>query len=191
MNPGRAWALLPLLAFLGLAALLYSGLDEHQQKLPSALAGEALPAFSLPALIGEHRLTEQVLTGQWQLLNVWATWCPTCHIEHPFLMKLAANGVTLVGLNYKDDPQAARRYLAEMGNPYTAVIVDRDGQFGLELGVYGAPETYLINPEGEVVLRRVGNLDLRVWRQRFVPVLRQAGIDPPLDNLDDHQEPDS
>lgn len=180
MSLKRVWVALPLLAFLGLAALLYSGLGKDHESLPSALAGKPVPAFSLPSLMGSHTLSEQALTGRWRLLNVWATWCPTCHIEHPFLMKLAARGVPIVGVDYKDDPDAARDYLADLGNPYTDVIVDQEGRFGLNLGVYGAPETYLINPQGQVVLRRVGNLDERSWRQRFLPILDKAGVRLPI-----------
>lgn len=176
MSLKRVWTLLPLIVFIGLAVLLYSGLGKDHESLPSALAGKPVPSFSLPSLTSDHTYTEQSLKGKWRLLNVWATWCPTCHIEHPFLMELAAGGMPIIGLDYKDDPAAARRYLAEMGNPYVDVMVDREGRFGLNLGVYGAPETYLINPQGEVVLRRVGNLDRRSWQQRFVPVLDKAGV---------------
>lgn len=174
MSVKRIWVALPLIAFVALAALLYSGLHRDPEILPTALAGKPVPAFSLPSLLGGHTLTEKSLTGKWRLLNVWATWCPTCHIEHPFLMKLAAKGIPIVGINYKDDPDQARDYLAELGNPYNAVIVDHNGTLGLNLGVYGAPETFLINPRGQVVLRRVGNLDEHSWQQQFEPVLDKA-----------------
>lgn len=168
------WIFLPLIAFVALAILLASGLGRDPELLPSALAGKPVPAFSLPSLINGRTLTEQDLTGRWQLVNVWATWCPTCHIEHPYLLELAARGVAIVGLNYKDETPAAKDYLAKLGNPFNEVIVDEDGQLGLDLGVYGAPETFLINPQGEIVLRQVGDMNERVWREKFEPVLEQA-----------------
>ncbi|WP_101674964.1 DsbE family thiol:disulfide interchange protein [Alloalcanivorax mobilis] len=169
------WIFLPLIAFVALAILLASGLGRDPELLPSALAGKPVPDFSLPSLVSERTLSNQDLTGRWQLLNVWATWCPTCHIEHPYLLELAARGVPIVGLNYKDEDPAARDYLAELGNPFTEVIVDKDGQLGLDLGVYGAPETFLINPQGEIVLRQVGDMNERVWQEKFAPVLEKAG----------------
>ncbi|ASK33505.1 DsbE family thiol:disulfide interchange protein [Alcanivorax sp. N3-2A] len=168
------WIFLPLIAFVALAILLASGLGRDPELLPSALAGKPVPDFSLPSLVSERTLSNQDLTGRWQLLNVWATWCPTCHIEHPYLLELAARGVPIVGLNYKDEDSAARDYLAELGNPFTEVIVDKDGQLGLDLGVYGAPETFLINPQGEIVLRQVGDMNERVWQEKFAPVLEKA-----------------
>lgn len=170
------WVVWPLVAFMALAVLLYTGLGRNPHILPSALAGKPVPAFSLPSLTGDQTVTERALTGKWRLLNVWATWCPTCQIEHPFLMALASRGVPIVGVDYKDDPNRARAYLADNGNPYTRVLVDRDGGFGLDLGVYGAPETFLINPRGQVVLRQVGNLDQQAWTQRFQPILKKAGV---------------
>jgi cytochrome c biogenesis protein CcmG/thiol:disulfide interchange protein DsbE len=95
-------------------------------------------------------------------------------VEHPFLLELAARGVAIAGLNYKDDSAPARQYLAEQGNPFTHVIVDADGQLGLDLGVYGAPETFLINPDGEIVLRHAGDLNARVWQEKFAPLLEQG-----------------
>lgn len=168
------WIFMPLVAFVALAILLASGLGRDPELLPSALAGKPVPAFSLPSLVSDRTLTEEDLRGRWQLLNVWATWCPTCYIEHPYLLELAAQGVAIVGLNYKDENQAAREYLAKLGNPFTEVIVDQDGQLGLDLGVYGAPETFLINPQGEIVLRQVGDMNERVWQEKFAPLLENV-----------------
>ena len=168
------WVFLPLVGFVALALLLASGLGKDPQILPSALVGKPVPAFSLPSLLTEEVYDESLLTGQWQLLNVWGSWCPTCYVEHPYLLDLAASGVPIVGLNYKDREEDALRYITRLHNPYTHIIVDEDGQYGLDLGVYGAPETYLINPEGEVVLRHAGDLNERVWRNKFAPILAQA-----------------
>ncbi|PHR67432.1 DsbE family thiol:disulfide interchange protein [Alcanivorax sp.] len=171
MKANSPWVFLPLVGFVLLAVLLASGLGRDPQELPSALVGKPAPSFSLPSLLTEETYTEESLKGRWQLLNVWATWCPTCHVEHPYLLELAARGVAISGLNYKDELPAARQYLANLGNPFTHVIVDADGQLGLDLGVYGAPETFLINPAGEIVLRHAGDLNARVWEEKFVPLL--------------------
>ncbi|EKF73921.1 thiol:disulfide interchange protein DsbE [Alcanivorax hongdengensis A-11-3] len=171
MNAKSLWVALPLLAFLALVGLLYSGLGKDPQKLPSALVGKDVPAFSLPSLLTDETFTEQSLHGRWQLINVWATWCPTCHIEHPYLLTLAARGVPIVGINYKDEAGLARDYLANRGNPFVQVISDDSGQLGLDLGVYGAPETFLINPQGKILLRHAGNVDERVWNEEFLPLV--------------------
>ncbi|MCG8393039.1 MAG: DsbE family thiol:disulfide interchange protein [Pseudomonadales bacterium] len=178
MKANSPWVFLPLVGFVLLAVLLASGLGRDPQELPSALVGKPVPTFSLSSLLTEETFTEESLRGRWQLLNVWATWCPTCHVEHPYLLELAARGIPIAGLNYKDETPAARQYLADLGNPFTHVIVDADGQLGLDLGVYGAPETFLINPQGEIVLRHAGDLNERVWQEKFVPLMpaaRQGG----------------
>lgn len=171
MKAKSLWVFLPLAGFVALAVLLASGLGRDPQALPSALVGKPVPAFSLPSLLTDETISDAALTGQWQLLNVWATWCPTCHVEHPFLLALAARGVPIVGLNYKDELPAAQDYLANLGNPFTQVVVDADGQLGLDLGVYGAPETFLINPAGQIVLRHAGDLNERVWQEKFQPLI--------------------
>lgn len=166
------WVFLPLGIFILLAILLASSLGENPDYLPSARKGQPVPAFQLPSLLHEGKMVDDsIFKGHWTLLNVWATWCPTCHIEHPFLMKLASQGVRIIGMDYKDTDAAARRMLAQKGNPYTEVFVDRDGSYGLNLGVYGAPETYVINPQGVIELRHVGNVDQRVWEQQIKPIL--------------------
>lgn len=175
MKANSPWVFLPLAGFVLLAIVLGSGLGRDPQELPSALVGKPVPAFSLPSLLTDEVFTEQTLSGRWQLLNVWATWCPTCHVEHPYLLTLASQGVPITGINYKDELPAARDYLANMGNPFTHVIVDEDGQLGLDLGVYGAPETFLINPQGEIVLRHAGDLNERVWRDKFLPLISAGG----------------
>lgn len=175
MPAKRAWLFLPLILFLALAILLASGLGRNTQELPTALAGQLLPQMALPSILRKDtQVTNEQFLGRWTLLNVWATWCPTCHVEHPYLLELAARGVNIVGLNYKDEADKARDYLARMGNPFVEVPADADGRFGLELGVYGAPETYLVDPAGRVVLRHVGDMNERVWQQKFVPAMKEA-----------------
>ncbi|GIX30400.1 MAG: thiol:disulfide interchange protein DsbE [Porticoccaceae bacterium] len=156
----------PALAFLALAALLYLGLGRDPEALPSALVGRPVPAFALPDLADPQRqITEAVFTGEVTLLNVWATWCSACRTEHPFLMELARRGVRILGMNYKDRPDAARVWLERLGNPYALTFIDPLGTYGVDLGVYGAPETYLIDARGVIRARHVGVLDAAVWAE--------------------------
>lgn len=169
------WVFLPLLVFVALALVLAMSLGKDPDLIPSARKGEPVPAFQLPSLLHEGKtVTNSVFKGHWTLLNVWATWCPTCHIEHPYLMELARQGVRIVGVDYKDDPAKASAWLASKGNPYVEVLVDKNGDFGLNLGVYGAPETYLINPDGKILMRHVGNVDARAWKLQILPTMQQA-----------------
>lgn len=164
---------LPLILFAGMAAFLFRGLSLDPQALPSALIDRPLPEFSLPALGEERTLSRAEVIGEVALLNVWATWCPSCRVEHPYLVQLAASGVPIYGLNYKDEDAAAERWLAELGNPYRANIVDREGSLGVDLGVYGAPETYLLDAQGVIRYRHVGVVDERVWQTLLQPMYQQ------------------
>jgi cytochrome c biogenesis protein CcmG/thiol:disulfide interchange protein DsbE len=163
----------PLIIFIVLAALLYLGLGRDPRELPSALVGRPVPAFALPSLNDNKPLDATLFRGGPRLLNVWGTWCGACRDEHPFLIRLAGMGVSIVGLDYKDDPAAARRWLVDMGNPYQEVIVDGEGRLGLDLGVYGAPETYVVDAAGIIRYRHVGVLNEQVWRERMEPVYRK------------------
>lgn len=157
-----------LLAGLFLFALKREGYDP--QALPSALLGQQLPAFSLPTIESDDRLTEKDITGEVMLLNVWATWCPTCRAEHAYLNQLAQQGVRIVGLDYKDDREQARQWLATLGNPYAINLFDAEGRLGLDLGVYGAPETFLIDRSGQVRYKHVGVIDEKVWLETLKPL---------------------
>lgn len=162
--------LLPLLLFVALAALLLSRNGSDPSYLPSARLGQPVPAFSLPSLDDpQHRLDAGLFKGRVTLLNVWATWCVSCLVEHPVLMELAAAGVPIVGINYKDEREAALTYLQNNGNPFQAVIADSQGSLGIDLGVYGAPETYLIDREGRIRYRSVGVIDNRSWTDELKP----------------------
>lgn len=161
---------LPLVAFLILAVIFYRALDNNPQLLPSARLDKPFPAFSLTSLDdAQQTLSEQDLKGP-ALVNVWATWCPSCIVEHPFLVELAGHGIPVIGLNYKDVRQAAKQYLAIHGNPYRLVIYDDQGDLGFDLGVYGAPETYLVDGQGIIRHRHVGVLDQQVWVTDFWPL---------------------
>ena len=165
---------LPLALFAALAALLYVGFSLRDPRLlPSALLGKPLPAFDLPRLAGGSRAARDDLLGAPRLLNVWATWCPTCLAEHGELLRIRAEtGLSIVGVNYKDAPAEARAWLARHGDPYDFNIVDASGDFGVELGVYGAPETFLIDADGVVRFKHVGAVDAAVWRDRLAPAWR-------------------
>lgn len=160
---------LPLLAFLVLAVMFGSRIGKNSDALPTALAGQPVPEFRLPTLDGRE-MTQADLKGP-LLLNVWATWCPACYEELPYLQQLAQQGVAIVGLNYKDDLPAAQRFLAERGSPYRAVIVDAQGQLGLDLGVYGAPETFVIDAHGVILHRITGVLTPENFAQEVAPLL--------------------
>lgn len=165
---------IPLVIFAVLAGFLGWGLTLDPSHLPSALVDKPVPAFSLP-VVGESEptVTEESLKGTPYLLNVWATWCPSCRVEHPYLNKLAQQGVRIVGLDYKDEDQAALEWLEHFGNPYERVLADREGTLGLDLGVYGAPETFLVDKDGIIRYRHVGVVDERVWRSKLAPLFNQ------------------
>ena len=169
----RLVLLLPLAIFLGVALFLYRGLFLDPSELPSALIGKPFPQFSLPAVRGEGTLSRADLVGKPALVNVWATWCVSCRAEHPVLNKLAQMGVLVHGVNYKDDNAAARKWLAELHNPYQLNIEDARGTLGLDLGVYGAPETFMIDKDGIIRHKYVGVIDERVWREQLAPLYQE------------------
>lgn len=168
MNNRKILVFVPLLVFILLGVFLWVGLYLDPRELPSELAKNKrpVPQFSLPSVTDPERtLTEADLTGEVALLNVWATWCPTCKEEHDFLNILALEqGVTIYGINYKDDPAKAREWLRRYKDPYQAVVLDQDGSLGLDLGVYGAPETYVLDAAGRIRYRHVGAVDADVWQ---------------------------
>lgn len=175
----RLVLLIPLLLFLGMAVLLYRSLFHDPSELPSALIGKPLPAFSLPDLKEPQRLlTQDDLKGRPALINVWATWCPTCKAEHQMLNRLAETGVVIYGVNYKDDSEAARKWLSDYQDPYRRNVVDNDGSLGLDLGVYGAPETFLVDAQGIIRHKYIGAIDERVWREELAPLYQALESTP-------------
>ena len=167
----RARFLIPLALFLLLAGFLAYGLTLNPREVPSPLVGKPAPAFSLPRLDApEQQLALEELKGEVFLLNVWASWCVSCRAEHPLLVQLRQSGlVPVVGLNYKDEPAAARKWLSEGGNPYAVNGVDADGRVGMEYGVYGTPETFLIDRQGVIRYKHIGPLDGAVLRDVLLP----------------------
>lgn len=164
---------LPLLIFIPLALLLVKALQLNPQELPSALLDKPVPEFQLRSLQQPDKtLTRADLLGQKMLLNVWATWCPSCRVEHPWLLKLAREqGVRIVGLNYKDERNAALAWLQRFENPYVFNIYDVEGRLGLDLGVYGAPETFVVDSAGIIRFKHVGVINETVWQETLLPVL--------------------
>lgn len=170
-----SWGL-PLAIFVVVVAVFALGFGlGPRNELPSPLIDQPFPEFAARDLLApEQQIKRQDLLGRPTLVNVWATWCPTCVAEHEMLMKIAATGqVRLVGVNYKDERGKALTWLANYGNPYERVLEDADGQLGIELGVYGAPETFLLDASGRVVYKRVGDVNERIWRDELLPRLRQ------------------
>ncbi len=168
---------LPLLLFALMVLLFKAMLGHDPSALDLARKGQPFPAFSLTELRDENRMvTHGDLRGQPMLVNVWATWCPACRTEHPELLRIAASeGIAVIGLNYKDDRKAAVAWLEKLGDPYRFTIFDPDGRLGLDLGVYGAPETYVVDADGVLLYRHVGVVDQQVWREKLQPLL--AGLD--------------
>lgn len=168
---------IPLLVFLVLA-LMFWRLEQRMvvgdydpSTLPSALIGKPVPAFSLARLQDpEQLLSATDLTRLPALINVWATWCVACRVEHAYLNTLAERGVAIYGLNYKDEREEAKLWLQRLGNPYIFNIFDQQGRLGLNLGVYGAPETYVIDSSGIIRYRHVGVMDEKVWQQKILPL---------------------
>ncbi|WP_275627236.1 thiol:disulfide interchange protein DsbE [Pseudomonas sp. 273] len=170
----RAILLLPLAIFLIVAVFLFRGLWLDPSELPSALIDKPFPAFSLPGVLEPNKTyTLADLKGRPALVNVWGTWCPTCRFEHPVLAKLAEQGVVIVGINYKDDNAAAQKWLQDLHDPYVLNIADAQGTLGLDLGVYGAPETYVIDKDGIIRHKLVGAVDEKVWREQLAPIYQR------------------
>lgn len=175
----RSLTLIPLALFIGLAALLFVGLQGDPQELPSVLVGKPAPDFAL-GIIGAPESPAglskaDLMTGETIVLNVWASWCGPCRVEHPILMDIAKAGVVpLYGLNYKDKPADAQRFLDQLGNPYAKIGTDTTGRVGIDFGVYGVPETFVINGKGEIVYKHVGPIDRQSWQSKIEPAIRAS-----------------
>lgn len=154
---------LPLLVLLGLSGFFWKGLSLNVRDLPSVKIGQTLPDFTLPSLENGTLLSSHSLKGKPFLLNVWASWCEVCQEEQPFLMTLSRQGVLIYGLNYKDTPKSAVAALQVFGNPYVWSVLDEEGRVALDLGVYGAPETFLVDADGVIRYRHVGALTEEAW----------------------------
>lgn len=186
------WVFLPLALFLGMVVFLAVGLTRNPQEIPSPLIGQCAPAFKLPVVGGPGVFSAEQFKGQLTLVNLWATWCAGCKEEHPILMALSRQpGLNMVGINYKElqaselsgqDPQSAeavqkatarsQAWLQKQGQAFGVNLLDMDGRVGMDFGVYGLPETYLIDREGVVRFKHAGALTPDVVQQKLLPLLR-------------------
>ena len=169
--------LLPLALFLVLVGFLAVGLRLKPRELPSPLIGKAAPEFRLPQLHAADRsLTPVDLRGEVWLLNVWASWCVSCRAEHPVLLDLARRkAVTIVGLDYKDERDAGQSWLARNGDPYLLSAFDGDGRAGMDYGVYGVPETFVIDRTGVIRYKHVGPLTDAILNEKILPLVKELG----------------
>jgi cytochrome c biogenesis protein CcmG/thiol:disulfide interchange protein DsbE len=176
MNKQRIFLFLPLLVFAVLAIFFWRGLSLDPNAMPSALLNKPVPAFELPVLPapenppGLETANQDLFKGRVSLLNVWATWCVTCRQEHEFLNTLKAQGISIYGINYKDNNDDAQNWLAELHNPYVFSVVDEDGRLGLNLGVFGAPETYVVDKQGFIRYKHIGDVNELVWENTIKPI---------------------
>ncbi|SFC01696.1 DsbE family thiol:disulfide interchange protein [Pseudoalteromonas denitrificans] len=181
---------LPLFLVIALFSFLYKSLSINPKVLPSALINKPFPEFNLPDLLSSTQqdsfINKSDLKGKIILLNVWATWCSNCKYEQPYLMKLAQNpSYFLYGLNYKDDKQAAINWLSQYKNPFIKTIYDKQGSLGLDLGVYGAPETFLIDQSGTIRKRYAGPIDEITWQKEFLNLVNKIKNEQQMIALED------
>jgi cytochrome c biogenesis protein CcmG/thiol:disulfide interchange protein DsbE len=170
--------LIPLALFGALAWFLYAGLSLNPREVPSPLIGKPAPAFALPRLDDPTQTVKREdLLGKVWVMNVWASWCAPCREEHPLVVAFSRERkVPVIGLNYKDRPGDARTWLERLGNPYAATLIDFDGKVGIDFGVYGVPETFVIDAQGVVRFKHVGVLTRQVISQKIEPLLKELGV---------------
>ncbi len=168
--------LLPVAAFAIMIPIFVVGLGRNKNEIPSPLLAQQAPQFELPSLADPAvTVGSDTYAGEVALVNVWATWCVGCRAEHEFLMELSRrNDVPIFGLNWRDQRDMALRWLAQLGDPYVATAFDGEGRVGIDWGVYGAPETFLIGADGTVLYKHISPLDERVWQEEFLPRIESA-----------------
>jgi len=162
---------LPLAIFISIIIFLIFALGRDPNHIPSSMLNRPVPSFSLSVLGDEDNFKDnKIFVGKPALLNIWATWCFSCRIEHPYLYKLSSQGVRIVGLNYKDNTLKAKKWLNDKKDPYIFSLIDQEGKFAIDLGVFGAPETYMIDSDGIIRYKHVGIIDDLVWRKSLLPI---------------------
>ncbi len=168
-------ALLPLIIFLVVVGFLFKGLFLNPREVPSPLVGKPAPQFSLARLdAADKTFSPKEMLGKVWLLNAWASWCAACKDEHPLLVELSKSDfVPIVGLDYKDNNQDAQQWLDQAGNPYTINAVDADGRVGIDYGVYGVPETYVIDKKGMIAYKQIGPITMEALRDKIAPLVKQ------------------
>lgn len=171
----RAAYVIPVVLFLSLTVALGWGLTRDPREIPSALIGKPVPEFSLPPVQGRSLgLSSADLKGEVSLVNVFASWCTACRYEHPVFMRLKELGVVPIhGINYKDRPEDAAKWLDDLGDPYTRTGADLDGRVAIEWGVYGVPETFVIDRDGRIVFKQVGPVTPEVYRDKIAPLIEE------------------
>jgi cytochrome c biogenesis protein CcmG, thiol:disulfide interchange protein DsbE len=164
----------PLVIFLVMAGFLFKGLNLDPREVPSPLVGKPAPQFSLPRLDDAQKVfTPKEMLGKVWLFNVWASWCGACRDEHPLLVELSKTGfVPIYGMDYKDTREEAQQWLDHGGNPYAAVAVDADGRVGIDYGVYGVPETYVIDKTGTIAYKQIGPITEEALRDKIIPLVK-------------------
>jgi len=170
----RALYLVPVVAFIAVAIMFAWGLGHDPKEIPSVLIGKSVPQFNLPPVKGRALgLSSDNLHGEVSLVNVFASWCVECRLEHPLIMQLKEQGVvTIHGLNYKDRPDDAARWLNSLGDPYTRTGADINGRVGIDWGVYGVPETFVVGKDGRIALKQIGPLTADIIEQKILPLVR-------------------
>ncbi|MDO5767980.1 MAG: DsbE family thiol:disulfide interchange protein [Psychrobacter sp.] len=166
----KLWFLIPLIVFAGMMIMLYLRLGQPSEIQTNTALERPVPSFELPLVSDTSRsITEAQLPQKPYLLNIWGSWCPTCIVEHPFLLDLKSRGVDIVGVNYKDDIGDALNYLNGRGDPYLLSIQDKSGQFALDLGLTGAPETFVVDSKGIIRQHIIGEVNEVNWQERIAP----------------------
>lgn len=171
MNQKKLLWLMPLVIFMGLVVVLWTRLGVDPTIVPQATTDQKLPFFNLPNLANGQLQTNANLPTKPFILNVWGSWCPTCAVEQPFLLKMQQQGVVLVGINYKDQPADALAYLAKNGNPFILNLQDLKGDFAIDLGVTGAPESFVIDQDHRIRMHILGEINDEVWQTQLKPCL--------------------
>ncbi len=174
-NAMRIWRyFLPLAIFFGLVLFLWKGLSLNPREIPSALLDKPVPQFTLPQLHAKDQtFSAAEMKGKVWLLNVWGSWCVSCRYEHPHLNALAKQSVVpIIGLNWKDQPDTARAWLQRFGDPYQLSVMDLDGRVAIDFGVYGAPETFVIDKSGTIRYKHTGPVDEKVVQDTLVPLIQ-------------------
>ena len=171
----RARFLIPLAVFAVMVAFLAVGLNLDPREVPSPLIDKPAPAFTLTRLeAADQTISQKDMLGKVWMLNVWASWCVSCREEHPVVLKLSRTGaVPVIGLNYKDKREAGRAWLAQFGDPYQTSAFDEDGRVGIDYGVYGVPETYIIDKHGIIRYKRIGPVTPELIQQKILPLIKE------------------
>jgi cytochrome c biogenesis protein CcmG/thiol:disulfide interchange protein DsbE len=176
----RVFYLVPVAVFVGVAIVFAWGLTHDPREIPSNLIGKPVPQFNLPPVKGRTLgLSSDNLHGEVSLVNVFASWCAECRLEHPLIMQLKSQGVVTVhGLNYKDRPDDAARWLNTLGDPYTRTGADINGRVGIDWGVYGVPETFVIGTDGRIAYKQIGPLSVEILEKKIIPLIQTLKEQP-------------